>query len=75
MSKVIVSDQDVKFTLKFWTLLMKKTWTKLKCSIVVQLQINGQIERMNRILNQYLHYYITIDHKDWGNHLGLVEFR
>jgi hypothetical protein len=29
---------------------------------------------MNGILNQYLCDYIIDDHKDWGDHLSLVEF-
>jgi hypothetical protein len=29
---------------------------------------------MNGILNHYLHNYIASDHKDWGDHLGLVKF-
>jgi hypothetical protein len=29
---------------------------------------------VNRILNRYFHNYIACNHKDWGDHLGLVEF-
>jgi hypothetical protein len=64
MSKVIVSDRDVKFMSKFWTLLMKKTWTKLKFSTTFHPQIDGRIEKVNMILNQYLRNYVTNDHKD-----------
>jgi hypothetical protein len=35
MMEVIVNDQDVKFTSKFWTLLMKKVGTKLKFSNII----------------------------------------
>jgi hypothetical protein len=48
--------------------------TQLKFSTAFHLQIDGQIEKMNGILNQYLCDYIIDDHKDWGDHLGLVEF-
>jgi hypothetical protein len=74
MPKVIVSDRDVKFTSKFWMLLMKKMGTKLKCSTAFHLQTNGQTKRVSGILNQYLCNYIANDHKNWGDHLGLVEF-
>jgi hypothetical protein len=42
MFKIIVSNHDVKFTLEFWTLLMKKMGTKLKFNIVLHSQTNGQ---------------------------------
>jgi hypothetical protein len=35
MMEVIMNDRDVKFTSKFWTLLMKKVGTKLKFSNTV----------------------------------------
>ncbi len=37
-------------------------------------QTNGQVEKVNGMLNQYFCNYIVNDHKDWGNHLGLVKF-
>jgi hypothetical protein len=64
MPEVIVSDRDVKFMSKFWTLLMKKVSTKLKFSTTFHLQIDGQTERVNEILNQYICNYIASDHKD-----------
>jgi hypothetical protein len=64
MSKVIVSDWDVKFMSEFLTLLMKKTRTKLKFSTIFHPQIDGRIDKVNMILNQYLRNYITNDHKD-----------
>ncbi len=74
MTEVIVNYRNVKFKLEFWTLLMKKTRTKLKFNIVFHPQTNGLVEKVNEMLNQYFHNYIVDDHKDWGNHLGLVEF-
>jgi hypothetical protein len=53
---------------------MKKVRTKLKFNIAFHPQINGPTKRVNGILNQYLCNYIVDDHKDWGNHLGLLEF-
>ncbi len=37
MLEVILNDSDVKFTLKFWIILMKKVRTKLKLNIVFHL--------------------------------------
>jgi transposase InsO family protein len=74
MPKIIVSDRDVKFMSKFMTLLMKKVGTKLKFSTVFHPQINGQVEKVNEMLNQYFRNYIVSDHKDLSDHLGLEEF-
>jgi hypothetical protein len=51
MPEVIVSDQDVKFTLEFWTLLMKKVGTKQKFNITFHPQTDGQTKKVNGILN------------------------
>ncbi len=48
--------------------------TKLKFSTIFHPQTNGQTEKMNGILNHYLHNYIANNHKDWGDHLGLAKF-
>jgi hypothetical protein len=37
-------------------------------------QIDGQIKKVNWVLNQNLKYYVGADPKDWGEHLSLVEF-
>jgi hypothetical protein len=46
----------------------------LKFNTIFHPQMNGQMKRVNMILNQYFRNYIINDHKDWGDHLGLVEF-
>jgi hypothetical protein len=74
MPKVIMNDQDVKFMLEFWTLLMKKAWTKLIFITFFHPQIDGQIKRVNEILNQYLLNCNVDNCKVWVDHLGLMEF-
>jgi hypothetical protein len=37
-------------------------------------QIDGQIKKVNGVLNQYLRYYVGADQKVWGEHLSLMEF-
>ncbi len=64
MFKVIVSDQDAELVSKFCTFLMKKAGTKLKFNMIFHLQIDGQIERVNGILNQYFKNYVVANHKD-----------
>jgi hypothetical protein len=36
-------------------------------------QIDGQMERVNGVLNQYLKNYVNVDKKDLGKHLDMVE--
>jgi hypothetical protein len=64
MPEVIVSDRDTKFALEFCTLLMKKAKIKLKFNMAFHLEINGQIERVNGILNFYLRNYVVVNHRD-----------
>ncbi len=37
-------------------------------------QTNGQMKKVNGVLNQYLINYVNTNKKDWGEHLGLAEF-
>jgi hypothetical protein len=39
---------------------------KLKFNTSFHLQTNGQIERLNGILNQYIQNYVGANHKGWG---------
>jgi hypothetical protein len=45
---------------------MKKVKTKLKFNTSFHLQTNGQIEKLNGILNQYIQNYVGANHRDWG---------
>jgi len=64
MLEVIISDRGAKFVSKFCTFLMKKVGTKLKFNMIFHLQIDGETERVNGILNQYLKNYVVVNHKD-----------
>jgi hypothetical protein len=37
-------------------------------------QIDGQIKKVNGVLNQYFNNYVSANKKDWGEHLGLIKF-
>jgi transposase InsO family protein len=50
LPKDIVSDQDPKFTSKFWRALWKRMGLELKMSISFCPQINGQTERVNLVI-------------------------
>jgi hypothetical protein len=37
-------------------------------------QTNGQMKRINGVLNQYLKNYVNVDKKVWGERLGMAKF-
>jgi hypothetical protein len=74
LPKDIVSDRDPKFTSKFWRTLWKRMGSKLKMSISFHSQTDGQTERVNLVIQQFLKNYVATDQQDWVDHLELVEF-
>ena len=56
--KKIVLDRDAKFTSKFWKELFAGLGTELAFNTTYHPQINGQIERFNRILKNMLRMYV-----------------
>jgi len=71
---VIVSNRDPKFISAFWKHLFRKIKTKLSFSIAFHPQTDGQMERGNGVLNQYLKNYVSANQSDWTKYLALVEF-
>ena len=58
-AKNIISGRDPKFTSCFWRVLWKKLGPKLKMSTAFRPQINGQTERVNLVLQEYLRNYVN----------------
>ena len=52
--KVIISDQDVKFTGNFWRSLFFGLETQLNFSTACHPQLDGQTERVNQIVEDML---------------------
>jgi transposase InsO family protein len=74
MPKEIVSDRDIKFTSNFWKSLMAGLETKLLFSIAYHPQTNGQMERVNQILEDMLRMHVMHQPKRREDYLPLVEF-
>ena len=55
----IISDRDKLFTSKFWTSLMAQLGANHKLLTAFHLQTDGQTERLNQILEQYLRSYVN----------------
>jgi hypothetical protein len=48
--------------------------SELKISTSFRPQIDGQTERVNLVIQQFLRNYVATDQQDWVDHLELVEF-
>ena len=70
----IVSDRDAKFTSAFWSSLMKLLDIKQRLSTSFHPETDGQTERVNQSLEQYLRSFCSYDQKDWWELLPLAEY-
>ena len=70
----IVSDQDPRFTSRFWSSLQDAMGTRLHFSIAFHPQTDGQSERTIQTLED-MHRACVIEFKgSWDMHLSLMEF-
>lgn len=72
--KSIVSDRDPLFTSRFWQSLQMTLGTELNLSTAYHPQSDGQMEHVNRVLEDLLRAYIIDFGGSWEDHLSLVEF-
>ena len=70
----IISDRDVKFTSKFWRTMFQSLGTLLNLSIAYHPKTNGQIERVNQVIEDMLRSYCSQQPHLWFKFLPLVEF-
>ena len=70
----IISDKGPQFTVGLMRELNRMLGIKSKMSMVFHLQTDGQIERVNQKLEQYLRMFIDHRQEQWLDWLGIVEF-
>ena len=70
----IISDRGSVFTSKFWQQLLLQLRIKSSLSTAFHPQSDGQTERVNSILEQYLRIYVNYQQDDWYSLLPLAEF-
>ena len=74
----IISDRGTQFTSKFWQSLFKILQVEIKVSSAYHPQTDGQIdgqtERINQVLEQYLRCSINYHQDNWVDLLPLAEF-
>ena len=70
----IVTDRGSLFTARFWSSLCYHLNIKRKLSTAFHPQTDGQTERQNQTLEQYLRGYINYQQDDWVRLLPMAEF-
>ena len=70
----VVSDGDTVFTSKLWSEVMRLLDVSQDMSTAYHLQTDGQTERVNKVLEQYLRMYCSWDQKNWMELLPYAEF-
>jgi hypothetical protein len=70
----IVSDRGTQFTSRFFTSLLELCDVKSNKSTAYHPQSDGQTERVNQVLEQYLRVFCDYRQDDWNRLLPLAEF-
>ncbi|KAJ3704876.1 hypothetical protein LUZ61_008581 [Rhynchospora tenuis] len=70
----LVSDRDPIFTSQFWREIMDKIGIQLNLSTAYHPQSDGQTERLNQCVEQYLRCMIFDQQKKWVKWLPLAEY-
>jgi hypothetical protein len=74
LPKGIVSDRGSVFTSNFWSSVCWTLRIKRRLSTAFHPQTDGQTERQNQTLEQYLRQYCTYHQDDWASLLSHAEF-
>lgn len=74
MPQKITSDRDKLFTSKFWTTLTNLMGIDHRLITAYHSQTNGQTERTNQTIEQYLRHYINYEQDDWIKFLPMAQF-
>jgi transposase InsO family protein len=74
LPKEIISDRGSQFISKFWNAFTNQLGIQVKLSTAFHPQTDGQTERVNQILAQYLRVSINYNQNDWCDLLTLAEF-
>ena len=70
----IISDRGTQFASRFWSRLFGLLGTDINLSSAFHPQTDGQSERVNQVLEQYLHCTINYQQDNWTDLLPTAEF-
>ena len=74
MPEVVISDRDKWLTSKFWTSLMNQLGTKQAMTSAYHPQANGQAERINQVLEEYLRHFLNYRQDNWVGLLPTAQY-
>jgi len=74
LPNTIVSDRGTQFASAFWRHLCARLGIEVKLSTAFHPQTDGQTERLNAVMEQYLRCYVNYLQDDWVKWLPLAEF-
>ncbi|KMS64547.1 hypothetical protein BVRB_019170, partial [Beta vulgaris subsp. vulgaris] len=69
----IISDRGPQFISKFWNRLFELLGADVSLTSGYHCQTNGQTERLNQVLEQYLRCYTSYRQSDWSQLLPLAD--
>ncbi|KAH0602908.1 uncharacterized protein H6S33_008558 [Morchella sextelata] len=70
----VTSDRGAQFTAKFWKALCKHLDIEARMSTAFHPETDGQIERLNAVMEQYLRGYVSYQQDDWVKWFPMAEF-
>jgi hypothetical protein len=73
MPESIISDRDKLFTSKYWQTMMAQLGVQQKMSTAYHPQTDGQTERTNQTLEQYLRHYVNHKQDNWVSLLPMAQ--
>src|SRR5450759_3970467 len=71
----ILSDQDFRFTGNFWRALFRFSGTDLTRGSAYHHETDGQTERVNLAIEEYLHHFVSANQNDWPKHITMGKFK
>lgn len=74
LPNIIVSDRGTQFVAEFWRSLCDRLQISPKFSTTFHPQTDGQTERINAVMEQYLRSYVSYQQDDWARLLAMAEF-
>lgn len=74
LPETIVSDRGTQFTAEFWQSLCDRLEISPRYSTAFHPQTDGQTERFNAVMEQYLRSYVSYQQDDWLSMLPMAEF-
>jgi hypothetical protein len=70
----LTSDRDSRFTAEFWKHVCSRLGIKARMSTAFHPETDGQTERVNQGVEQYLRAFTSYLQEDWADFLPLAEF-